>query len=45
MGGKKGVPSQKQKAADKAKDQAAAEAQAKEDAAWAAAGIHLVFLS
>ena len=45
MGGKKGVPSQKQKAADKAKDQAAAEAQAKEDAAWAAAGIHCVFVS
>lgn len=39
MGGKKGIPSQKQKAAEKAKDQAAAEAQAKEDAAWAAAGV------
>jgi hypothetical protein len=37
MGGKKGV-SAKEKAAEKAKGQAAADAKAREDAYWAAAG-------
>eukprot|EP00892_Ulva_mutabilis_P007459 jgi/Ulvmu1/5085/UM021_0102.1 len=38
MGGKKGIPSAKEKEAVKAKDLASQEAAAKEDAAWAEAG-------
>jgi hypothetical protein len=38
MGGKKGIPSAKEKAAEKAKDQKAKQALQKEDEDWEAAG-------